>query len=295
MADNLEPTQEVDNSSPETPVTETPAVETPVKEVSTFTWKDKLNTDLKNSPLMQKFEDSPDGLGKAFESHANLEKLLGHDKVPIPKDANDKEGWARFEKAMGIPEKSSGYALPDVELPGNLKDLSFNKDQFADIVHQHKLTPNQAKGLWDTYVKLNKDMYVKAIQTNQDNLNKLVNGLRNEWGDAYDSNVELGQMVINKFSTDKEENDYLTATFTKDPRGVRFLAKLGNQFAENKVGEFHATRFAKSPDEAQAELNKIRSDPNHPYLNPKAPFKEHEMAVELVNRLESIVFKSKAV
>ena len=51
------------------------------------TWKANLGTDLRDSPLLQKFEDTPDGLNKAMESHANLEKLLGHDKVPIPKDA----------------------------------------------------------------------------------------------------------------------------------------------------------------------------------------------------------------
>lgn len=300
MADNQDQTTS-DNQDQQTGTTTTENTATtttdniPAQEVSTFSWKSKLSTDVKNSPLLQKFEDTPEGLNKAVESHASLEKLLGHDKVPIPKDANDKEGWARFEKAMGIPDKASGYALPDAVMPDNLKELSFNKDQFAEIMHQIKATPAQAKGLWDTYVKLNMDIYNKALQSNQDSLNTLVNGLRQEWGDAYDSNVELGQLVISKFSADKEEADYLTAVMTKDPRSVKFLAKLGQQFAENKVGEFHATRFSKSPDEAQAELDKIRKDPNHPYLNPKASAKEHEAAVELVNRLETIVFRSKQV
>jgi len=258
-----------------------------------FTWKSKLGADISNAPTLQKFEDTTEGLSKAFESHLSLEKLLGHEKVPIPKDANDTEGWARFSKAMGIPEKAEGYGLTDVELPGNMKDMSFDKKQFAETVHKHKLTPSQAKGLWQDYTKMSMDAYGKFLKEHQDHLNNVVNTLRAEWGDAYDVNVELGQTVINKFAGDKETEDFLTATFTKDPRAVKFLAAIGNQFAENKVGEFQLKRFTLSPDDANAEINKILQDPAHPYLNDKATPAEREKAISYVNSLYALINKAK--
>jgi hypothetical protein len=253
--------------------------------VTPSSWKETLRPDIKNSPLVQKFEDTPDGFNKAMESHLNLEKLLGNDKVPIPKDANDAEGWARFSKAMGIPDKPDGYGLQDASVPDSMKGLTFDKKQFAEVVHAQKLTPAQAKGLWDVYTKMNLDAYNKVMGEHQKEVNEMVNGLRSEWGDAYDSNVQLGQEVINKFAPDKETNDFLTALMTQDPRAVKFLSKLGNEFAENKIGDFSAKKFSKTPEEAHEEIQKIVKDPNHAYNSDKATQKEHQAAIDYVNSL----------
>jgi hypothetical protein len=289
----------MDNPTPvqdnvETPAVETPAVETPVAPApvtpQVFNWKGKLGADLANAPTFQKFEDNELGLKKAFESHANLEKLLGHEKVPVPKDANDLEGWARYRKAFGVPDNAEGYGLADIKLA---EGISFDKKEFSEIAHKQNLTPAQAQGLWKTYNEIRVAEHQKLVEAFQTKVSEVANTLRKEWGDAYAAKVELGQMVINKFSDDQEMVDFLTTSFAQDPRGIKFLAKIGSQFAENKIGSFHANRFAQSPQEAQAELEKIRANPNHPYLNPKATEKEHAEAVELVNRLETIVFKAK--
>ena len=248
-------------------------------------WKSALRTDLKDSPLLQKFDDSPDGLNKAIESHANLEKLLGHEKVPIPKDVNDVEGWNRFSKAMGIPDKAEGYGLPDASLPEAMKGLAMDKQKFAEIVHAHKLTPSQAKGLWKVYNDINVESYNKAMGEQQKKITDTVNRLKGEWGDAYQTNVELGQMVINKFAEDQETNDYITAMLAQDARGVKFLAKIGDQFAENKVGEFSMKRFTLAPEQAREEWIKIVRDQNHPYNNSKASQKERDAAIDYVNSL----------
>lgn len=244
---------------------------------------------------MQKFEDTPDGLAKAMESHLNLEKLLGHEKVPIPKGVDDKEGWARFNKAMGIPDKAEGYGLKDAQVPEGMAALKLNEGKaiFADMVHKLGLRPDQAQGLWDSYAKMSMENYGKQLQAHQERVAEAVNQLKLQWGDQYKANVEMGQMVINKFSDDQETNDFITATLTQDPRGSKFLAKIGAQFAENKIGEFQLPRFAASPESARNEIEKITKDPNHPYSNPKSSKAEHDQAVEYVNRLHAIVLKGK--
>jgi hypothetical protein len=278
-------TQEVeDNGQAQSGSTGTAEATTTATQAAPSSWKATLNTDLRNSPLLQKFDDSPEGLNKALESHANLEKLLGHEKVPIPKDVNDVEGWNRFSKAMGIPDKAEGYGLPDPNLPPELQG-SIDKAKFAEVVHAHKLTPAQAKGLWEAYNQINLDSYNQATKAQQEQIVDTVNKLKSEWGEAYQTNVELGQMVINKFSDDQEMNDYITSVLAQDPRGVKFLAKIGDQFAENKVGEFQMKRFSLGPEQAREEWQKIVRDPNHAYNSDRATPRERQAAIDYVNSL----------
>ena len=258
-----------------------------------FSWKSKLSADMQKAPALLKFNDDVNGMTEAFKSHLSLEQLLGHEKVPVPKDANDKEGWDRFNKAFKIPEKPDGYGLSDVKVPDSMKGMTFDKGKFAEIVHKYHLTPEQAKGLWNDYGQMSMSAYNKAVESQTAKMTEVVNALRQEWGDAYDANVDLGQTVINKFAGNAEEAEFLTASFLQDPRAVKFLAKIGNNFAENKIGEFSMKRFAKSPTEAQEEIDSIRRDPNHPYNNDKVSGAEHQRAVDHVLALYQVVNRSK--
>jgi len=292
MPDNLNTPPEGNVQTPP-PVVEPPApVEPPVTpavpEPTSFTWKDKVGVDLANSPTLKKFEDTTEGLIESVKSHLNLEQLLGHEKVPLPKDENDAEGIARFNKALGVPETAEGYKLTDPTLPEEMKGLTFDKTAFANIVHKYNLTPKQAEGVWKEYTDLSGGVYQKHVAAFQTNLAESVNALKSEWGDAYESNVAISDMVVNKFSDDKEMNDFVTSSLTKSPMGLKFLAKIGAQFAENKVGEFKYTKYSMTPEEAGNEVKTIKGDPNHAYNNEKATSAEHEAAIDFVNRLTAI-------
>ncbi len=277
----------VDNPDTQS-VAETPAA-------PSFAWKETLRPDLKASPFVQKFDDSPDGLNKALESYGNLEKLLGHEKVPIPKDINDVEGWNRYSKAMGIPDKAEGYGLANANIPESMKDLTLDKNKFAEVMHAHKVHPSAVKGIWEAYQKMAIESYQGAMEKHKAKLTENVNRLRGEWGDTYETNIDLGQTVINKFSDSQEMNDYLTSTLSQDPMGIKFLAKLGNQFAENKVGEFQMKRFSLAPEEAQAEIDKMVRDLEGPYMNTKDKYteQEHQAAISRVNSLRAVINRAK--
>ena len=258
-----------------------------------FSWKSQLSPDIQKSPTLQKFDDTPEGLKKSVESYLQLEKLLGHNKVPVPKDANDKEAWAQYSKAFNIPSTPEGYGLQDVSTPAELEGLTFDKKQFSEMVHGLKLTPTQAKGLWETYTKDQIGAVSRYKEQYKETITQNINNLKSEWGDAYDAHVDLGQTVINKFSGDQETNDYITSTLAAHPNGIKFLASIGKQFAENKVGEFAIKRYAMAPEEAQAEIDKIRSDANHPYMNEKSPLAEHEKAVQYMDSLYRVLMKGR--
>ena len=43
--------------------------------------------------------------GEMAQGYRNLEKLVGGEKVPLPKGDTDNEGWERVYKALGRPAK----------------------------------------------------------------------------------------------------------------------------------------------------------------------------------------------
>jgi len=254
-------------------------------------WKSALPEDIAKSPLVQGFEDNPEGLKKIIASHLNLEKLLGHEKVPLPKGPDDAEGIARFNKALGVPDTAEGYNLESVTLPEELNSITFDKAKFSEIARENNLTPTQASGLWKTYTDMMGKTYQEQVNKHKADMAERANKLRSEWGDTYAANIELGEMVVAKFADDQNMADFITAALSKDPAGQKFLAKIGTQFAENKVGDFQYKRHALTAEEAQAEADKIMADMNHPYNNAKASEKEHLAAVEHVNRLIAISMK----
>ncbi len=258
-----------------------------------FSWKSQLAPDYANSPTFQKFPDTKDGFNAAVKSHLSLEQMLGKEKVVIPKDDKDVEAWANLSKALGVPDKPEAYGLPDAEFPDTMKNITMDKARFSKIVHDHKLTPGQAKGLWGAYQEMIKGTYTKAVTDKQTEMQGTINKLRSEWGDAYDTNVELGQMVINKFASDKETQDFVTAAILSNPNGVRFMAKIGNQFAENKIGEFAYQKFSLTPEQAQSEIDTITRDKNHPYNNDKMPKGERQRAIDYVNNLYATINRAK--
>ena len=284
MPDNQDPNASGNpdpNAAPAAPAT--PAAP------AAFNWKNVLPQDFQNSPTLKKFPDTKEGFSEAIRSHLELERLLGYEKVPIPKSKDDQAAWAVYSKAMGIPEKADGYGLPDVEIPESMKGMVFDKAKFAEVVHNQKLTPDAAKGLWGAYTEMVKGAYEKAKQDHQDLIHANTNQLKGEWGEAYQSKVELGQMVLNKFCPSKEMNDKLTALLTSDPDGIRFLSLIGDQFSENKIGDFRYQRHSLTPEEAKNEWDAIRADLSHPYNNEKAPKAARDAAIARVNELIGIV------
>jgi hypothetical protein len=258
-----------------------------------FSWKGTLGNDLANAPMFKKFDDTKDGLVNAFKSHAELEKMLGHEKVPIPKDDKDEVGWSRLNKALGVPDTATQYGLKDINIPDAIKGSVMNKDQFAELVHGFKLTPRQASGLWEAYNNKNVETYSKYVQESEKAITGTINSLKAEWGDAFDSNVQLGQMVINKFAPNAEAKEWIINNMVKHPHGAKFLADIGKQFSENKIGDFKYQSFSLAPDQAKDEIAKIMADPKHPYLNEKATVQERNEAIDYVNSLHAIVAKGK--
>ena len=49
------------------------------------------------------------------KSYLSLESLMGQEKIPVPKNAEDTAAWAMYKKAFNVPESAEKY---DIKIEG---------------------------------------------------------------------------------------------------------------------------------------------------------------------------------
>lgn len=225
-------------------------------------WSDTLPEDLKSNPVVQKYKTQED----MVKGHLNLQKLVGNDKVPIPKDENDTVAIEAMNRALGVPEEAAGYELENPTPPEGMESVTFGMDQFKALAHKHSLTPAQAKGIQEDYVGMLTQAHEVIQKSFQDQVNEAKGELKKEWGLAYDANIKTAQLVMNKFAGSEEAFEHINAKIGADPVAMKWLAKLGAQFKEGSLGDTPpGGSFTKTPAAAKAEYDKIMSDNNDPY------------------------------
>jgi hypothetical protein len=65
--------------------------------------------------------------------YRHLEKLIGGEKVPVPKGESDTEGWERVYKALGRPATPEDYKLSDMESAAEYHKLGLSARQASGL------------------------------------------------------------------------------------------------------------------------------------------------------------------
>lgn len=220
-------------------------------------WYSSLSEEYRNHPSIQKFSDA-NGLAKSYLS---LESLMGRDKIPVPKDANDLNAWGLYNKAFNVPETIEGYDLKieGVENP----DLSKAKE----LMHKYHISNETAQALIDAHIQDVKDYENAKIQKFNAEAEEATKALKAEWGLKYDENLKTAKNFLEKMSSSKEEFDYFNDKIGNDVHFIKLLSKMGNSVSEGSLGGFEGQvgGFTKTPAEAKAELDKILNDPSDAY------------------------------
>ena len=98
--------------------------------------------ELREHPSLSPIKD----VGNLARSYVNAQRLIGSDKVPLPKNPTEEDLDNIYSK-LGRPETPEGYELP---VDGNVITEEVAQ-QYADIAHNLRLTPQQAQGVLDYY------------------------------------------------------------------------------------------------------------------------------------------------
>jgi hypothetical protein len=221
-------------------------------DTSTGNWYDKIEDSELKGYVQNKGWKDPSELAVGYK---NLEKLLGGEKLPLPKGADDAEGWGRVYDALGRPKSAEEYKLP---LPEG-DDGSFAKTAAA-WMHEAGLNQKQAELI---AAKWNEHMQGAMGQQTQQSAQKVeqdIAALKGEWGQAWNENIALGSRAAKEFGLDA---DKLTAIEGAIGTGemLKLMSRIGRGLTEHNFEGGNTTQsFGMTPEAAKQRIAALRAD-----------------------------------
>lgn len=205
--------------------------------------------------LQTKGVKSPEDLALSYK---NLEKFVGSEKVPLPKDANDAEGWDRLFKAAGRPDAPDAYGLDKIEGA----DPEFSKAAAAAF-HKAGLNPQQAANLVEFY-----GAQAKAVQEAQETAFAQqaqldIGELRRDWGPAFDAKLEAAKRATKLAGLDDATTQKIERSLGIKAAAELF-AKIGEATSESTFrsgGSQGGDSAFVTPQGATEKIAQLKADP----------------------------------
>lgn len=213
--------------------------------------------------------------------YTHLEKLLGADKagrgLVLPKDDDPPEAWAPVFDKLGRPATPEDYKLPVPEGA----DPGFAKAAAGEF-HKLGLTAKQATALsewWNGQATAIQEQQAQRVQ--QD-----FAALAREWGPQLDANRHAMRAAAQHYGLAEEQVAGLEASLGVGPT-AKLLLRLAQ---ENKlVGDGLVgggkSGFGQTSQQAQAELDSLRADPE---FSRSLSDRSHPRHAENVKRLNEL-------
>ena len=228
--------------------------------LSSENWKDFVSEDLRSSDSLSKFT-SLDALAK---SYVNAEKMIGRDKIAIPQSDED---WDTAYNALGRPENSDAYALDKVD--GIELDGDFING-FKNTAHASGLSQKQVSEMFGWYNSMAKGIMDSDKSSAEIAQVDAENALRNEWGERYNSNLEIAKRSAAEYGGDDFVEFMNSAGLDKNPAMLKFLSKVGQTISEDNL-EGNGQTGGGTPDQIREEIETImgstayqsKADPSH--------------------------------
>jgi hypothetical protein len=246
---------ELITDAPETQVTDN--AQPTETQTQTDTWVNSLSEEYRNHPSIQKFTD-PNGLAKSYLS---LESMMGQEKIPVPKGADDTNAWGMYRKAFNVPENADGY---------NIKIEGVEDDKLGslkELFHKHNISQEAAQELTNAHLDGVKDLFAHQDQLRQVAMENATAELKKDWGLKYEENLKTARNFLEKMAGNEEDYKYFEGVIGNDAKFIKLLTKMGESISEGSLGGFEAqsSGFVKTPAEAKAEFDAIMNNPDDAY------------------------------
>lgn len=190
-----------------------------------------------HAPMFQNFK----GLGDVFKSYVNAQKMVGGEKIVIPKGTLDTpEAWADVFKKLGVPDTPEGYGIKKPDgYPADIPyDEKLDKD-FAAFAHKAGLLPKQVAAIHGWHADVVKGMYESTAGANRQALEQGIASLKKEWGADYDKRLDLANRVVKTFGGSPEEVGAFLKAHGNSPVMARVMNAVGGMISEEKLVAGH--------------------------------------------------------
>ena len=188
-------------------------------------------------------------------SYRNLEKLLGSEKLPLPRDDSDAEGHERVYKALGRPDTPDGYRL---QVPAG-GDQAF-AGEASKWFHEAGLSGRQANALAERFNAHVGQVEAAAQQQYAARSQQDADELRAEWGERFEANVEMGRRAARQFGLEGGEVAAMERALGTR-KLLTVLSKIGRGLGEDSFeGGDRPNAFRMSPEAARGRIEALKAD-----------------------------------
>lgn len=239
-------------------------------------WRTSLPEDLRAEKSFEKFKGVPD----LAKSYVEIQKTMGS-AIRVPKADAPAEEYDALYARLGRPESPEKY---EFKRPTVAEGVKYDEDMekaFKGIAHKNGLSTRQAQGILDSYNELQAGRMSKFTGAMEEG----VTGLKKEWGQSFDRNIELARQSVRKLGGDEMVSLLEETGLGNHPAMIKFFSKMGEQIAEDQMILGDTPPNPAGADAIQAKINAIRQDPKHAYNDKRAIPAAHEAALKEMSKL----------
>ena len=219
----------------------------------------ELESDLLQDPVLKNVNDIP----TLVKNYVHAQRTIGKKGTILPDENASEETWNELYNQLGRPESADKYDLGEL---GSLQE-DFVKE-FAEQAHKAGLTAKQAKQIMGYYNEAAGKESEQEIQQRQADVDNAIGELKQEWGEAFDTQIHKAQVALKQFGGE-EMMTYLNETgLGNDVRLIKLFAKVGESLREDTFAPEAVASFRIKPEDAKQEINDILNSSDHPYWNP---------------------------
>jgi hypothetical protein len=200
-----------------------------------YDFRPTLPEDIRNDPVWDpiKVKDANEFQATLAKGYVHAQKTIGTARLPVPQKDWKTEDWAKFNKAIGVPETPDGYQMPKLELAKGLELIPESLAKYKKLFHEMGLRPEQSSKLMEFYLTdINTDFTTRE-QAKVTAQTEGMNVLKQEFGDKVNVKIDLARAVLKKHGSEGLLKAMTDTGLTNNPDMVKFLAVIGEGMMED--------------------------------------------------------------
>jgi len=219
------------------------------------------------------------------KNYVHAQRKMGKNRDVVPDSNSTNEEWLAHYHKLGLPTEYGEYSLERAE--DTLVDDEFY-DGFKEEAFKNNMLPGQAQAMLNYLQGHTREKYDSINAQTTEASETAINGLREEWGDAFDQNVYKAKAAVAEFGGDQLKTYLNESGLGNDPQLIKAFAKIGETFLkeDNFKGEGKPA-YAMSPSEASQKASDMMANFDGAYHNSSHP--DHKRQVDEMSKLYEIM------
>lgn len=202
-----------------------------VEPAESLGWRAGLTGDLQKDDTFKQFKGVSDLATDYLSKNARVTELQGKLDLSVPKlpdNATDAERNLYFD-ALGRPKTAAEY-----EFDGEDKNAPEWTNYWKAEFHRQGFTKPQAKALSAAFNKQIQSMVEANNLRLRNEYAQAETALKSEWGDKFDTNVELAKRLYSKHLGSEFDKDFAAGTDATKLSTIKLLFKVAQLTGEDR-------------------------------------------------------------